>query len=124
LLAYLKAARNAHEHGEPTIVNVKARANRFPLPPDAPRPFFSATISAADGTEQTISSATSEVEVLVMGPLWLELIPIKGTRNSSSQPPPQSHLGRQITDQTPVAIGALALDHLEKTLVQVRAFIA
>jgi len=124
LLSYIYHARNADEHGLEDITKIANRqaSVRFH------EPFDPKKLEGVQVTIGTDSTGSPHIRVSDGAPISVEhykqptvvLVEIKDKRNKISYPTPSTHLGKQLEDTRPLAVGRLAVAYLASLIDDAR----
>jgi hypothetical protein len=124
LLSYIHHARNADYHGLEDITRIANRQATMRIQ----EPFDPKKL---DGVKVTIgmdSTGAPEIRVSDGAPISVEhykqptvvLVEIKDKRNKISYPTPSTHLGKQLEDTRPLAVGRLTVSYLASVMDEAR----
>jgi hypothetical protein len=124
LLSYIHHARNADEHGLEDITRIANRqaSMRFQ------EPFDPKKLEGVQVTIGTDSTGAPQISVSDGAPISVEhykqptviLVEIKDKWNKISYPTPSTHLGKQLEDTRPLAVGRLAVAYLASLIDDAR----
>jgi hypothetical protein len=107
LLSYVRAARDASQH---TIQEI-AREHKVSARQVTPTP---EETEAAHRTAQKVGKPYALLGLIEVTPAHAEVLEV--TNRKRPYPSPASHLGMPVTNNTPGAIGELALSYLERMM--------
>ena len=112
LLAYLHQARNSDEHGIDKVLHLK-KETKFRSPSGDP-----VMVDISGGKVARVWSPTGALIVATEGAPSVALSTVTDSKHGDIFTAPREHLGRPLTDASPLYVAKLALDYAEKILIE------